>query len=61
MSIGPEPVGVFAYDEPSSEAGIWVCPFCGNELRDEREPCCGEVGHAEWYPCRADADMEWTK
>ena len=29
---------------------VWICPFCGNELPDERAACCGEVG------CAVDAE-----
>ena len=32
--------------ELSDREIVWICPFCGNELPDERAACCGEVGHA---------------
>lgn len=27
---------------------ILICPFCGNELTEDRNYCCGEAGHGEW-------------
>lgn len=27
----------------------WYCPYCGQDLPNERAAHCGEVGHAEPY------------
>lgn len=27
---------------------VFQCPYCGTELSEENNACCGEAGHGEW-------------
>ena len=34
------------------------CPYCGAELSEEANFCCGEAGHGEWVVVEPDPEGE---